>query len=184
MSSDERTTRGSPDRRRRCLDNYNNNRQAAIAASIAVQPSAVETDEDDDVDATQAIPTSTCQACYKTIPSFADRIIFQPCEHTLCSLCSYKSQIDRECLPHTCPVVNCNRFTAKSLYVHGVGGNDPTIIDNTEIGDDQYVKNFLPVHWLRRKYESELMAYPNCEGISISCCKVRRKVNGKLGSKT
>lgn len=136
-----------------------------------------------------AAVTLDCLVCQTNIPSTVDYVINQPCHHIICLLCTIKSQVERGCLPQICPVANCRCFTKEIEYIHcdnkGTKENTTEILRNPNIGNENYVKQHLPVHWLKQRHNNELMESSSNEGIVISCTKIQRNdEDGKFEKKT
>jgi len=127
-----------------------------------------------------------CEACHQNIPPAENYIIVQPCMHILCQLCTIKSQVERGCEPHKCPVGNCNCFSTAIEFVHcgGDGTDHPTIIANPVVGSENFIRQHLPIHWLKQQHDDALRESSNNEGIVISCTKLRRLANSKYEKKT
>jgi hypothetical protein len=66
--------------------------------------------------------------------------------------------------------------------MHGRGSSSNRII-NRVVGDDQYIKRYLPTLWLKQQHQSKITEVPENEGVIISCSKIRQKENGKLDVK-
>lgn len=123
-----------------------------------------------------------CAKCDKSLPSDADHIKIHPCKHALCTVCAYRSQIDRGSKPHQCPVPSCNCYSSKSEYCYGhpTNNNDNEMIDNVIIGDNEYVKNNLPLEYLKQRHANEIREDKQHEAIVLHCSKAKLDTEGYL----
>ena len=123
-----------------------------------------------------------CAKCDKSLPSDADHIKIHPCKHALCTVCAYRSQIDRGSKPHQCPVPSCNCYSTKSEYCYGhpANNNDNEMIDNVIIGDSEFVKNNLPLEYLKQRHANEIREDKQHEAIVLHCSKAKLDGDGYL----
>ena len=123
-----------------------------------------------------------CAKCDKSLPSDADHIKIHPCKHALCTVCAYRSQIDRGSKPHQCPVPSCNCYSSKSEYCYGhpTNNNDNEMIDNVIIGDSEFVKNNLPLEYLKQRHANEIREDKQHEAIVLHCSKAKLDGDGYL----
>lgn len=66
---------------------------------------------------TARTPTQSCgaPACLKQLGEEDEHFVLRPCNHILCTLCAFKSQVERCSLPQRCPV--CAGYPESCVYV-------------------------------------------------------------------
>ena len=58
-----------------------------------------------------------CANCGVSILDDSGLFWFLPCQHGVCSVCAYLSQVDRESNTQKCPVEGCEQYPTSSDYV-------------------------------------------------------------------
>ena len=124
---------------------------------------------------------SQCANCGSSIADNSGLFRFLPCQHEVCPLCAYTSQVNRGSNAHKCPVEGCRQYSTSCDYV--VSGVTKKNIPNKASNDPEWLKTNNPREYLVQQHLPEFNRRAANGAISLSCTKLFVEAE-RLKSKT
>ena len=113
---------------------------------------------------------SQCANCGSSIADDSGLFRLLPCQHKMCPLCAYTSQVDRGSNAHKCPVEGCRQYSTSCEYV--VSGVTKKNIPNKASNDPEWLKKNNPREYLLQQHLPEFNRRAANGAISLSCTKL------------
>lgn len=110
-----------------------------------------------------------CASCQIQLGERGEHFVVKPCDHTLCSLCAYKSQTVRGAYAQRCPASACKAYPESCVYVgRDTRREDITIRNVVSSAADEYSRLHLPQLYLSKEYEQVLKTKKVQKAVSLT----------------